>query len=195
MNFRRRKCANTAIIERPVMRFSGLILFIRVDASRSSAEEVLYFLLARAISLTLSRLILVCAEMCTHVLEGNDRRASLHSAFDWTFAALSALMNIHHLRILLCATVVRASNTVHVVLQAHRQVCELDVFEICEGIATHWAEMHMSIVCGLHDLRAAVPAQQVCAVDLHRLTWKRIADWTREVVLGMLDLIVWRRRD
>jgi len=104
-------------------------------------------------------------------------------------------MHIHHLRIRLCTTVVRASNTVHVVLHAHVDVCELDVIEICEGFAAHWAQMCMSIVCGLHDLRAAVPAQQVCAVDLHWLTWERIADWTREVVLRMLDLIVWRRRD
>ena len=195
MNLRRRKCAITAIIERLLVLFSGLILFIRVDASRRCAEEVLYFPLARAISLTLSRMNLICAEMCTHLLEGNDCRASLHSAFDRTFAALSALMHIHHLRIRLCTTVVRASNTVHVVLDAHLDVCELDVIEICEWIATHWALMRMSIVCGLPDLRAAVPAEQVCSVDLNWMTWERIADWTREVVLGMLDLIVWRRRD
>ena len=81
------------------------------------------------------------------------------------------------------------------VLDAHGVLGELNVVEICEGLSTHWTSVHMSIARCLHDVLAAVQAQQVCAVDFHWVTFEVHAHWAIEVIHGSLDLIAWWRRD
>ena len=194
MHLRWRKLSIAAIIEWLFV-FFWLGVFRRVaaraDASRPSPEEVLHFLLACALPLTLSRLILVCAQMRSHVLEWNHYRASLDSALDRSFPAIEVLMPVHLLGVLLFAASVWASNAIHGELVGHVDVSELNVLEISEGVATHWASKHGSNACAFHDLRAAVPAQQVCAGDLDWVTWEGQAHCTIEVILGMWNLIVW----